>query len=137
MFSPADRLTKKANTPSKNPKTRVTIDPRLEARFQNTPSRKVAVMGGAQAATVMEIITRASFAKKGLPVQEDALKAMGEHIRKRLDHESSALFATARLWDDGIIDPRDTRDVLAFVLRTIDEADRRTLRPNTFGVARL
>ena len=101
------------------------------------PNSKVAVMGGAQAATVMEIITRSSFAKKGLPVQEDAMKAMGEHIRKRLDRESSALFATARLWDDGIIDPRDTRRILAFVLRTIDEGDRRQVRPNSFGVARL
>ncbi len=101
------------------------------------PNSKVAVMGGVQAATVMEIITRAGFAKKGLPVQEEAMKAMGEHIRKRLDRESSALFATARLWDDGIIDPRDTRDVLAFVLNTIDEAGARTLRPNSFGVARL
>jgi geranyl-CoA carboxylase beta subunit len=101
------------------------------------PNSKVAVMGGAQAATVMEIITRASFLKKGLPLQEDALKAMGEHIRNLLDRESSALFATARLWDDGIIDPRDTRDVLAFALRTIHEASRREVRPNTFGVARL
>lgn len=101
------------------------------------PNSKVAVMGGAQAATVMEIITRSSFARKGLPVQEDAMKAMGEHIKQRLDREASALFATARLWDDGIIDPRDTRDVLAFALRTIEEGDRRTVRPNSFGVARL
>ena len=48
----------------------------------------------------------------------------------------SSLFATARVWDDGIIDPRDTREVLAFVLRTIEEGDRRRLRPNSFGVAR-
>jgi geranyl-CoA carboxylase beta subunit len=47
------------------------------------------------------------------------------------------LFATARLWDDGIIDPRDSRRVLALALATCREAQARTLYPNSFGVARL
>jgi geranyl-CoA carboxylase beta subunit len=47
------------------------------------------------------------------------------------------LFGTARLWDDGIIDPRDTRRVLALCLSVCAEAAARTLRPNTFGVARM
>ena len=50
---------------------------------------------------------------------------------------SSPLFSTARLWDDGIIDPRDTRRVLALCLAIAHEADARVLRPNTFGVARM
>ncbi|MEY3252676.1 MAG: hypothetical protein RL227_1649, partial [Pseudomonadota bacterium] len=49
----------------------------------------------------------------------------------------AALFGTARLWDDGIIDPRDTRRVLALGLDLAAEAAARVLRPNTFGVARL
>jgi geranyl-CoA carboxylase beta subunit len=47
------------------------------------------------------------------------------------------LFATARLWDDGLIDPRDTRRVLSFCLATAMEGERRLLHPNTFGVARM
>ncbi|HRX39326.1 MAG TPA: acyl-CoA carboxylase subunit beta, partial [Parvularculaceae bacterium] len=53
------------------------------------------------------------------------------------DAESTALFATARLWDDGLIDPRDSRKVLAFCLDTCAEAEKRQLRPNIFGVGRM
>jgi geranyl-CoA carboxylase beta subunit len=49
---------------------------------------------------------------------------------------SSSFYATARLWDDGLIDPRDSRRVLGLCLDLLDEAGRRTLHPNTFGVAR-
>ena len=58
-------------------------------------------------------------------------------LRLRLDKESAALFGTARLWDDGIVDPRDTRRILGLCLTLAAEADQRSLRPNTFGVARL
>jgi geranyl-CoA carboxylase beta subunit len=51
--------------------------------------------------------------------------------------QSTALYATARVWDDGLIDPRDTRRVVGFCLDTCLEADARTLRPNSFGIARL
>jgi geranyl-CoA carboxylase beta subunit len=91
------------------------------------PSARTAVMGGAQAAMVMDIVNRGKPQREGV---SDALRA-------RLDRESSALFGTARLWDDGIIDPRDTRRVLILCLTIAAEAERRVLRPNTFGVARL
>jgi len=100
------------------------------------PNARLAVMGGEQAATVMKIITRAKFARKGYPLDESALDAMAAEIQAKLDAESGALFSTARLWDDGIIDPRDTRSVLAQCLATCAEGRRRTLRPSTFGVAR-
>jgi geranyl-CoA carboxylase beta subunit len=89
------------------------------------PSARTAVMGGAQAAMVMDIVTRGRD------------KAASEALRARLDAESAALFGTARLWDDGIIDPRDTRRVLGLCLTIAAEAQARVLRPNTFGVARL
>ena len=101
------------------------------------PGSKVAVMGGDQAATVMELITRAKFARKGMHLDDEALKQMSSSIRQKLNMEADALFATARVWDDGIIDPRDTRRVLAFCLKTVAEGARRTVHPNTFGVARL
>jgi geranyl-CoA carboxylase beta subunit len=100
------------------------------------PTAKVAVMGGEQAATVMKIITKAKFERKGWPLVEEALDEMASEIRKTLDKETTALFASARIWDDGIIDPRDTRSVISFALETCSEARRRELRPNTFGVAR-
>lgn len=100
------------------------------------PSARVAVMGGEQAATVMKIITRAKLARSGMTVDEAGLDAMSDGIRQKLDQESAALFSTARLWDDGIIDPRDTRTILSMCLETCLAGRRRTLRPNTFGVAR-
>ena len=94
-------------------------------------------MGGAQAAKVMDIVNRAKLERMGAEVNEEALAAMSDGLRQRLDKESAALFGTARLWDDGVIDPRDTRRILGLCLTLAREADARTLRPNTFGVARL
>ncbi|MFZ5522115.1 MAG: acyl-CoA carboxylase subunit beta [Pseudomonadota bacterium] len=110
------------------------FDPRF---IFSWPSARVAVMGGAQAAKVMEIVTRGKMARAGMPVDDAMLEGMSAEIRKRLDAEAGVLFATARLWDDGVIDPRDTRAVLALCLALAAEAGRRVLRPNTFGVARL
>jgi geranyl-CoA carboxylase beta subunit len=101
------------------------------------PNARVAVMGGEQAAMVMRIVTEEKMARAGKPVAEAALAAMREEILKRFDMESHSLFATARLWDDGIIDPRDTRQVLAMALAVCREGRERTLRPNSFGVARM
>jgi geranyl-CoA carboxylase beta subunit len=101
------------------------------------PSARTAVMGGAQAAQVMEIVGRGKLERQGLPVNDEALRAMSEQLRARLDKEAHVLFGTARLWDDGVIDPRDTRRVLALCLHIAREAQARTLRPNAFGVARL
>jgi geranyl-CoA carboxylase beta subunit len=101
------------------------------------PSARTAVMGGAQAAKVMDIVNRNKLARLGQPANDEALAAMSDALRQRLDAESQALFGTARLWDDGIIDPRDTRRILGLCLTIAAEAAMRVLRPNTFGVARL
>ncbi|WP_298830417.1 acyl-CoA carboxylase subunit beta [uncultured Piscinibacter sp.] len=100
------------------------------------PSARTAVMGGAQAARVMDIVNRAKLGRAGQAADEAALKAMSDALRLRLDKESDALFGTARLWDDGIIDPRDTRRILGLCLELAAEADARSLRSNSFGVAR-
>jgi len=100
------------------------------------PTARTAVMGGAQAAKVMDIVNRNKLERMGLPANEEALATMSDALRLRLDAESSALFGTARLWDDGIIDPRDTRRILGLCLALAAESSHRTLRPNTFGVAR-
>ena len=101
------------------------------------PSARTAVMGGAQAAMVMDIVNRNKLARLGQTPNDEALAAMSDGLRRRLDAESTALFGTARLWDDGIIDPRDTRRILGLALAIVGEAAARTLRPNTFGIARL
>jgi geranyl-CoA carboxylase beta subunit len=62
---------------------------------------------------------------------------MYRSIVDQFDRESTALYATAHLWDDAIIDPRDTRRVLAFTLSIARESLVRPLNPITFGVARM
>jgi geranyl-CoA carboxylase beta subunit len=109
------------------------FDPRF---IFSWPSARTAVMGGAQAGKVMEIVGAAKLARAGAPVNDDALAAMGNQLRDRIDRESHVLFGTARLWDDGVIDPRDTRRVLALALALWREAEARTLRGNSFGIAR-
>lgn len=109
------------------------FDPRF---IFSWPSARTAVMGGAQAAKVMEIVTRGKMERAGMPVNDAMLEGMSAEIRKRLDAEANVLFGTARLWDDGVIDPRDTRRVLSLCLDLARDADQRQLRGNTFGVAR-
>jgi geranyl-CoA carboxylase beta subunit len=109
------------------------FDPRF---IFSWPNARTAVMGGAQAAKVMEIVGAAKLARAGAAVDDDALRAMGDQLRQRIDRESDVLFGTARLWDDGIVDPRDTRRILGLALALAREAEARTLRGNTFGVAR-
>lgn len=110
----------------------------FDPRFIFTwPNARVAVMGGEQAAKVMEIITRAKFRRQGVEIDDENMGKMTGAIKDKLDSESDALFSTARLWDDGIIDPRDTRRVVAEALAICREGDRRVLRPVSFGVARL
>jgi geranyl-CoA carboxylase beta subunit len=101
------------------------------------PTARTAVMGGAQAAEVMDIVNRNKTRRDGVVIDEAALQALSDGLREQLDRESEALFGTARLWDDGIIDPRDTRRLLGMCLALAAESQARQLHANTFGVARL
>ncbi len=108
-----------------------------EPRFLfSWPNARTAVMGGEQAAMVMRIVAEGGAKRKGEAVDEAALAAQEQAIIDNFERQQSAIATSARLLDDGIIDPRDTRAVLGFVLATADEAARRTLRPMQFGVAR-
>jgi acetyl-CoA carboxylase carboxyltransferase component len=90
-----------------------------DPRFLFTwPNHRIAVMGGKQLAGVLDIIKRDSAAKKGEAVDEQQLAIAKQMIEGQIDNESEAFFATARLWDDGVIDPRDTRDVIGICLST-------------------
>ncbi len=100
------------------------------------PNYQIAVMGGEQAATVMAIVQEAVAKRKGEALDEAALESLKETVRERYAAQSTSLYATARLWDDGLIDPRDSRRVLGLCLDLLEEAGRRQLHPNSFGVAR-
>ncbi|QSQ21351.1 acyl-CoA carboxylase subunit beta [Pyxidicoccus parkwayensis] len=101
------------------------------------PNSRTAVMGGEQAAKVMAIVFAEKLAKRGEVVDEEGIRAFCQPIIDQFDKESHPFNCSARLFDDGLIDPRDTRRVLGFTLSVCREAKRRELRPNTFGVARL
>jgi acetyl-CoA carboxylase carboxyltransferase component len=88
-----------------------------EPRFLFTwPNHRIAVMGAQQLSGVMDIIKREAAAKAGLAPDEQKLEAARQALEAQIQLESDVYFATARLWDDGIIDPRDTRTVLAISL---------------------
>jgi geranyl-CoA carboxylase beta subunit len=104
------------------------------------PNNRLAVMGGQQAGEVLKIITTQKFAKKGIPMNEQMqgqIDQFAQNIISQIDRESTALFASARLWDDGIIDPRDSRKILAQLLSICEDEQRVHLNPNVFGVARM
>jgi acetyl-CoA carboxylase carboxyltransferase component len=84
------------------------------------PNARSAVMGPTQLAGVLSIVARQSAAAKGVPFDEEADAAMREMVEAQIEAESLPLFLTARLYDDGIIDPRDTRSVLGICLSVID-----------------
>jgi len=101
------------------------------------PNSVTSVMGGEQAATTMRIVAENSAARRGQPIDEAVLDEQSRRIIEQFNSQSNAYFTSGWLLDDGMIDPRDTRRLLAFLLATIDEQSRRTLHPDTFGVARM
>ena len=77
------------------------------------PNARISVMGGEQAATVLLTVKQEQLALKGIKMTEAEQAEFKRPILEKFDRESSAYYASARLWDDGIIDPIDTRRVLA------------------------
>jgi acetyl-CoA carboxylase carboxyltransferase component len=92
-----------------------------DPRFLFTwPNAKSAVMGPTQLAGVLSIVARQAAEAKGRPYDEEQdaqMRAMDEH---KIEQESAALFLSGRLYDDGVIDPRDTRTVLGLCLSVVE-----------------
>jgi len=86
------------------------------------PSAKSAVMGPAQLAGVLSIVSRAAAQAAGRPFDEDADAAMRAAVEAQIEAESLPMFLSGRIYDDGIIDPRDTRTVLGLCLSVIHGA---------------
>ncbi|MDR2297087.1 MAG: acyl-CoA carboxylase subunit beta [Comamonas sp.] len=101
------------------------------------PGAKTAVMGGEQAARTMQQVTEAAMARKGLPVDAEQLQKQYDQITSMFEAQADAFYTSGLLLDDGVIDPRDTREVLGFCLDMLAEAEARKLRPMQFGVARM
>ncbi|WP_095078714.1 geranyl-CoA carboxylase subunit beta [Pseudomonas sp. Irchel s3h17] len=109
------------------------LDPRFIFAW---PNSRTAVMGGAQAGKVLRIVTEAKQLKDGLVPDPKMLDMLEQVTAQKLDSQSTALYGSANLWDDGLIDPRDTRTLLGYLLDVCHEADVRQLQSNSFGVAR-
>jgi acetyl-CoA carboxylase carboxyltransferase component len=99
------------------------------------PTAKAAVMGGAQLAGVISIVSRAAAQARGQEVDEDADSAMRAAIEAQIEAESLPMFLSGRLYDDGVIDPRDTRTVLGMCLSAIANAPIEGT--SNFGVFRM
>ncbi len=99
------------------------------------PSAKAAVMGGAQLSGVLSIVARAAAAARGQQVDEQADAAMRAAVEGQIEAESLPLVLSGMLYDDGVIDPRDTRTVLGICLSAI--ANGPIKGTSNFGVFRM
>ncbi len=100
------------------------------------PNAKTAVMGAEQAAGTMAIVMEASMRRKGIEVDSVAIETMRAKVIDTFERQTGAFTISGRLLDDGVIDPRDTRKVLACALSVCLDGRRRALHPIQFGVAR-
>jgi len=98
------------------------------------PNARISVMGGLQAATVLATVRKEGLAARGKTMGEEEEAAFMQPILDKYEEEGNPYYSTARLWDDGIIDPRDTRTVLALGIA----ASLNAPMPDTpFGVFRM
>jgi 3-methylcrotonyl-CoA carboxylase beta subunit len=98
------------------------------------PNSKISVMGGEQAANVLITVKEEQLQAQGKSLSEEEREKMLQSILKKYEHEGSAYFSTARLWDDGIIDPADTRKILGL---SIAISQNRKYEKTKYGVFRM
>ncbi|WP_240978317.1 carboxyl transferase domain-containing protein [Planctomonas sp. JC2975] len=101
------------------------------------PGARVSVMGGRQAASVLSTIRRDGIEKRGQTWSADDEEAFAEPIRQRYDEQGSPYYSTARLWDDGVIDPADTRTVLGLALDVVSRSPLPAAGEPRFGLFRM
>lgn len=101
------------------------------------PNARTGVMGGEQAAKTMSTVARGKAQAAGQAPDEEALKKQEASLTHLFDKQSGAFYTSGHMMDDGMIDPRDTRKTLGFLLQTVWETRHRTVRPNSFGIARI
>jgi acetyl-CoA carboxylase carboxyltransferase component len=106
-------------------------DPRLLWMW---PNARISVMGAAQAASVLTTVKRDQLAREGKSLSEADEQAIRQPILDQYEHDGSPYYSTARLWDDGILDPAKTRDTLALGLSAAFNAP---IPPPKFGIFRM
>ncbi len=100
------------------------------------PNARISVMGGEQAATVLSLVRRESLAARGEHWPEEDERAYRAELLEQYEREGHPFYASARLWDDGVIDPLDTRRVLSLALATVSRVPMDT-SDSRFGVFRM
>ena len=100
------------------------------------PQSRTGIMGAEQAAGTMAQVTEAGLRRKGKEPDPVAMAAMRDKLIDTFERQTPAFYTSGLLLDDGVIDPRDTRRVLATVLGVCDDARKRTVQPIQFAVAR-
>ncbi|MDR6868239.1 3-methylcrotonyl-CoA carboxylase beta subunit [Microbacterium resistens] len=98
------------------------------------PASRISVMGGAQAASVLSTVKSDQLAARGEEWTPQERAAFEDPIRASYEERGEPYYATARLWDDGIVDPEQTRDLLGLAL---DVAARAPLPDSRFGLFRM
>jgi 3-methylcrotonyl-CoA carboxylase beta subunit len=98
------------------------------------PGAKISVMGGEQAASVLATVKRDQIEARGEEWPAEDQAAFEAPIRAQYEQQGSPYYATSRLWDDGVVDPADTRDLLGLAL---DVVSRTPLPEPRFGVFRM
>jgi acetyl-CoA carboxylase carboxyltransferase component len=98
------------------------------------PNARISVMGGEQAAGVLTTVKRDQLARDGQALSAEEEQAIRQPILDKYDTEGSPYYSTARLWDDGIVDPAETRQALALGLAAAANAP---IREPRFGVFRM
>jgi 3-methylcrotonyl-CoA carboxylase beta subunit len=98
------------------------------------PNARISVMGGEQAAGVLATVKRDQLARESRTLGADEEQQIRQPILDKYELEGSPYYSTARLWDDGIIDPPDTRAMLALALSAAFNAP---IPPPKFGVFRM
>ena len=98
------------------------------------PNSKISVMGGEIAAKVLSSVKEKQLKKTGQKWQQESMLKFNEEIIEQFDYEGSPYYATARLWDDGILDPLDTRKKIALGLINSLNAERKN---GKFGIFRM
>jgi acetyl-CoA carboxylase carboxyltransferase component len=84
------------------------------------PNARISVMGGEQAANVLATVKQEQLKSQGKTISDEALKELKEPILKKYEEEGHPYYASARLWDDGIIKPTETRKILITALKTVN-----------------
>ncbi|MEY3007107.1 MAG: hypothetical protein RI942_1449 [Pseudomonadota bacterium] len=101
------------------------------------PSARTGVMAGQSAAKTMSQVAEVAAKRKGEEPDYETIAKQEARIQAHFDRQEDAFYTSGQVLDHGVIDPRDTRKVLAFALETCLESRNRELRPNAFGVARM